>query len=123
MAEFVRPPLESIYPLNESLLIDKLGYRFAEPVTLNDAFTVAAGLLELLEIQPGDSVIIAPATGRFGGTAVQIALALGAHVIAAGRNEEKVSFPRQHLQEHWPRLSSVKLSDDVATSKRRSRQS
>ncbi|OOF90708.1 hypothetical protein ASPCADRAFT_10437 [Aspergillus carbonarius ITEM 5010] len=36
----------------------------------------------------GDRVIISPATGSFGGAAVQIALAMGASVIAMGRNGE-----------------------------------
>ncbi|PGH13813.1 hypothetical protein AJ79_03381 [Helicocarpus griseus UAMH5409] len=114
MAEYARPPLESIYPLDESLLVEKLGYSFAELVTLNDTCTVAAGLLELLEIQPGDSVIIAPGTGRFGGTAVQTALAFGPHVIAAGRNEEKLAFLASTFKDTG-RLSTVNLSGDVAT--------
>lgn len=41
-----------------------------------------------IDVQAGETVIIAPATGSFGGAAVLVALAMGARVIAMGRNLE-----------------------------------
>lgn len=48
---------------------------------------VAFGGLDTAKLRPGETVIIAPATGSFGGAAVHVALALGAQVIALGRNK------------------------------------
>lgn len=48
---------------------------------------VAFGGLDTAKLRPGETVIIAPATGSFGGAAAHVALALGAQVIAMGRNE------------------------------------
>lgn len=47
---------------------------------------IAFGGLDTARVRPGETVIIAPATGSFGGAAVHVALALGAQVIAMGRN-------------------------------------
>jgi NADPH-dependent curcumin reductase CurA len=39
-------------------------------------------------LEAGETIIIAPATGSFGGAAVLLAMAMGAKVIAMGRNAE-----------------------------------
>ncbi|KAI0341333.1 hypothetical protein BDW22DRAFT_1346171 [Trametopsis cervina] len=44
-------------------------------------------------LQAGKTIIVAPATGAFGGTAVQFALAIRAGVIAIRGNEEKLWRP------------------------------
>lgn len=84
-AEYARVPLERVWKLNEDLLITRLGYSFADLCYLGPVCVPLAGLLDV-HVQAGDTVIIAPATGTFGGSAVQAALALGATVIACGRN-------------------------------------
>ncbi|KAI4200381.1 MAG: hypothetical protein LQ346_002391 [Caloplaca aetnensis] len=91
-AEFARVPLENCYPINESWLLGKpddggLGYQIEDLAFLNMQAVPYGGLRDL-NIQAGDTVIIAPATGSFSGAAVQLAVAMGARVIAAGRNLE-----------------------------------
>jgi NADPH:quinone reductase-like Zn-dependent oxidoreductase len=51
-------------------------------------FTVPYGGLRDIDLKPGETIIIAPAAGSFGGAAVKLALAMGALVIAVGRNPE-----------------------------------
>ncbi|CAI7645694.1 unnamed protein product [Penicillium pancosmium] len=84
-AEYTRFPLENLYPLNEDLLLRRLGYSIND-LCLMPAYLVPFGGLSEVNVKPGEVVIIAPATGRYGGAAVGVALAMGAIVIAAGRN-------------------------------------
>jgi D-arabinose 1-dehydrogenase-like Zn-dependent alcohol dehydrogenase len=48
------------------------------------------GGLDDAGVKSGDTVVVAPATGRFSGSAVITALAMGANVIATGRNQAKL---------------------------------
>lgn len=50
------------------------------------ALLVPYGGLRDIRLEAGETVIIAPATGGFGGAAVLVALGMGAKVIAMGRN-------------------------------------
>ena len=47
------------------------------------------------ELAPGDTVLVLGAAGGVGSTAVEIAKALGARVIAAASSDEKLEFARQ----------------------------
>ncbi|KAL8783803.1 MAG: hypothetical protein Q9195_009270 [Heterodermia aff. obscurata] len=93
LAEYSKVPLENCIPLDETRLLgspedgglgytlDDLGY-FAFPL-------VAYGGLRDIDLKAGETIIIAPATGQFGGAAVQTALAMGAGtIIAMGRNTQ-----------------------------------
>jgi D-arabinose 1-dehydrogenase-like Zn-dependent alcohol dehydrogenase len=60
-------------------------------------------------IKPGETVIIAPATGSFGGAAVKVALSMGARLIAIGRNTEK---PDRLAASHV-RVETFQISGDV----------
>ncbi|KAJ5249123.1 hypothetical protein N7468_000574 [Penicillium chermesinum] len=84
-AEYARFPLENLYPLDEDLLIRKIGYSI-EDLCLMPVCLVPFGGLSEVDVKPDEAVIIAPATGRYGGAAVNVAMAMGATVIAAGRN-------------------------------------
>ncbi|KAL8834273.1 MAG: hypothetical protein Q9170_003818 [Blastenia crenularia] len=91
-AEYANAPLENCHRLDEKLLLGKpedggLGYR-VEDLTYSFLHAVPYGGLRDIGIQVGDTIVIAPATGSFGGAAVQVAVAMGARVIAAGRNLE-----------------------------------
>lgn len=79
-------PVENIHVLNESILFGRLGYTMEDLGPLM-TLAVAFGGLETAKLRPGETVIIAPATGSFGGAAVHVALALGTQVIAMGRNK------------------------------------
>jgi threonine dehydrogenase-like Zn-dependent dehydrogenase len=105
-AEYVKVPLENCHVINEQTLcrpitdgglgysVDQLAWIFA-PI-------VPYGGLRSINLQAGETVIIAPATGKFGGAAVLVALAMGARVIAMGRNSDSLASLR-------------KLSDKVHT--------
>ncbi|KAI4130857.1 MAG: hypothetical protein LQ338_001534 [Usnochroma carphineum] len=89
-AEFARVPLENCYPIDEVRLLGKpedggLGYHVEDLAFLNMQAVPFGGLRDL-NIRAGDTVIVAPATGSFSGAAVQLAVAMGARVIAASRN-------------------------------------
>ncbi|KAK1456026.1 hypothetical protein CCUS01_10205 [Colletotrichum cuscutae] len=71
---------------------------------------VPFGGLSDIGIKPGDTVLIAPATGRHGSAAVHLALALGTHVVAIGRNHGILS----KLAAMNPRISSATITGDTA---------
>jgi D-arabinose 1-dehydrogenase-like Zn-dependent alcohol dehydrogenase len=67
-----------------------------------------------IELKPGDTIIVAPSTGRFGGGAVTMALAMGASVVACGRNEKTLGLMKETFDKLHPgRLTTVILTDDV----------
>ena len=70
-----------------------------------------AGLLDM-GVGAGDSVIVAPATGLYGGAAVPGALALGARVIACGRNAETLRSMAETFGPSW-RFETVVLTGEV----------
>ncbi|KAL8660408.1 MAG: hypothetical protein Q9202_006573 [Teloschistes flavicans] len=86
-AEHAKFPLENLYPLDEDLLLRKHGYSVRDLCTLPAALVPFGGLDEI-GLRVGETVVIAPATGAFGGAAVSVALAMGASVIAMGRNQD-----------------------------------
>ena len=91
-AEYARLPLENCFSLNEKRLLGSpaeggLGY------TIDELLYVAVQLvpfggLRSIGLDVCDKIIISPATGAFGSAAVQVALAMGARVIAMGRDKE-----------------------------------
>ena len=89
-AEYAKIPLENCFVLDEKRLLGEpdqggLGYQQADLARIF-FHAIAYGGLRDLDIQAGNTVIVAPATGSFGGAAVPVAAAMGARVIAAGRN-------------------------------------
>jgi NADPH:quinone reductase-like Zn-dependent oxidoreductase len=90
--EYMKTPLENTFPLNESLLCGKPeggGYGYSlESIAHVCGLLVPFGGLRDVRLEAGETIIIAPATGQFGGAAVKVALAMGAKVIAMGRNEQ-----------------------------------
>jgi threonine dehydrogenase-like Zn-dependent dehydrogenase len=77
-------------------------------------FLVPYGGLSEIEVKPGDTVIVAPSTGRFGGGAATMALAMGATVVACGRNEKTLNHMKETFEKLHPgRLRTVILTGDV----------
>lgn len=115
-AEYCRAPLESLTVVDEKRLTGSpsaggLGYRIQDLAYIS-ALLVPYGGLRDIELRPGQTVIVAPATGAFGGAAVLVALAMGARVIAFGRNtaalaslQKKVPYP--------DRVSTVPITGDM----------
>lgn len=89
-AEYAKMPLESCYPLNEELLLGQatgggLGYTIQDLAVLSRLLVPFGGLRDI-DLKPGETLVVTPATGDFGQAAIKVALAMGARVIAMGRN-------------------------------------
>jgi len=112
-AEYVRSPLENCYALDERVLMGSpsnggLGYTASE-LTIIARHVVAYGGLRGINLQAGETVIVAPATGNFSGAAVDVASALGARVIAVGRSKKTL----EKIAASTPRVSVYELTGDV----------
>jgi NADPH:quinone reductase-like Zn-dependent oxidoreductase len=90
-AEYCRTPLECLTLLDENRLIGDLGYSFGQ-IMYSSTLLVPYGGLRDINVQAGETVIIAPATGPYGGAAVLVALAMGAKVI--GKLQESLDFAK-----------------------------
>lgn len=84
-AEYCKAPLENCFTLDEARLCNDLGYHVDQFGWLLQGL-VPYGGLRSINLQAGETIIIAPATGGFGSAAVVVALAMGARVIAMARN-------------------------------------
>ncbi|KAI0107120.1 GroES-like protein [Nemania sp. FL0031] len=101
-------PLENAVPLDEEALLGKHGYAIEE-LTMILRLAVSYGATSGVDIKAGETVIVGPATGQFGGSAVEVASALGARVIALGRNKEVLA----KLKANIPRVETVVITGDV----------
>ncbi|KAI1748099.1 GroES-like protein [Xylaria castorea] len=101
-------PLENVIPLDEEALLGKHGYS-VEDLTMILRLSVAYGGVSNVGIKAGETVIVGPATGQFGGAAVEVASAVGARVIALGRNQETLA----RLKSTIPRVETVTITGDV----------
>ncbi|KAL2126212.1 hypothetical protein VTI74DRAFT_1414 [Chaetomium olivicolor] len=115
LAEYARAPLENCHPLDERRLCGPpseggLGYKVEELLQL-PVMAAAMGGLRALDLKAGERIIVAPATGAFSGAAVQIAVALGARVVAVGRSQAKL----EKVQQVFPagRVEIVQTTGDV----------
>lgn len=81
-AEKILVPVENVHPLPEEML-EKYGA--AKLTEINTALVPYGGLLAG-GLEPGQKVMIQPATGHFGAAGVAVAIAMGATVYAVGRN-------------------------------------
>ncbi|KAF2847235.1 hypothetical protein T440DRAFT_521012 [Plenodomus tracheiphilus IPT5] len=97
LQQYYSVPLENVFVLNETRLLKELKYTPAE-LTATIVYMVAAGaLIEAANIKIGETVVIGPSGGSFGGAAIEVALAMGANVVALGRNEEKLMTMKERL--------------------------
>jgi NADPH-dependent curcumin reductase CurA len=87
-------PLENCIPLSQSLLAKLedggLGYTVEDLAQIPRPSVPFSGLRDI-DVKVGETVIVSPATGAFGGAAVQVAVAMGARVIVMGRDNAKLS--------------------------------
>lgn len=95
-AEYMKVPLENCIQMNETRLCKELAYSIPELMYMAYLLVPYGGLKDI-EILPGESLVVCPATGSYGGAAVQVALAMGARVIAVGRSEEKLEKLKEHV--------------------------
>lgn len=113
-AEYARTPLENTHALNEKLLLGNpadggLGYTLAD-LTYIVRCAVPYGGFRGINLQAGETVIVAPATGAYSSAAVEVAIAMGAKVIAVGRNLSKL----QKVAAISPRVSIYEMKNDPA---------
>ncbi|KAH9206217.1 chaperonin 10-like protein [Leptodontidium sp. 2 PMI_412] len=111
LQQYQRLPLENLYRLDEQRLLGDLAYTPA--MLTNIAYCSVAGgaILEAASLTIGETVIIGPCGGAFSGVAVELALAIGANVVALGRSEEKLWTMKQKLNNH-PFLTCVVMTGD-----------
>ncbi|EXJ63912.1 hypothetical protein A1O7_00247 [Cladophialophora yegresii CBS 114405] len=112
-AEYVRWPLENCYVLDEDRLFNKLGYQMGDLMYMTKLMVPYGGLGSLcMDLKPGETVVVYPATGGFGSAAVHLCLDLGAgRVICMGRNVEALEgLKSAATPEKRPRIETVPLS-------------
>ena len=114
-AEFVKMPLENCVPLDEARLCQSLGYT-VQDLTYLCYLLVAYGGLRDIKVEPGETIIMSPATGGFGGAGVLVAVAMGARVIAMGRNEKELARLKERVLKGTPgaNIETVKITGDEA---------
>jgi NADPH-dependent curcumin reductase CurA len=71
---------------------------------------VPYGGLRDVNLRAGETVIVAPATGAFSGAAVIVALAMGAKIIAMGRNKEALA----RIAASSDRVRTMQITGDQA---------
>lgn len=112
-AEYAKVPLEICILLDEKILLGskKDGGLCYSPQDLTGLSTmlVPFGGLRDIGLKAGETIIIAPATGGFGASAVHVALAMGARVIAMGRNVEALN----RLAARSNRVHTVRITGDL----------
>ncbi|KAI0143839.1 GroES-like protein [Xylariaceae sp. FL1272] len=112
-AEFCKVPLENCIPLNENRLCKELGYSPRELIYLSHLL-VSFGGLRTIDLKPGETIVVCPATGGFGGAGVHVAAAIGARVIAMGRNEGELARLKTFVTKGipWAMVETVKITGD-----------
>ena len=109
-AEYCKAPLESCYVLDEKRLLGDLGYTVNELLYMARMGVPYGGFVDV-NLQAGETALVAPATGAFGGAAVEVALGMGAKVIVAGR---KMASLQKFVDRYPGRVYAVELSGDAS---------
>jgi D-arabinose 1-dehydrogenase-like Zn-dependent alcohol dehydrogenase len=113
-AEYMKVPLENCISLDEARLCRELGYTSQHLLYLSYLLVGFGGLRDI-RVEPGERIVVSPATGGFGGAAVQVAVAMGAQVIAMGRNEKELARLKAHVLNGTPSASieTVRITGDA----------
>lgn len=111
LAEYANVPMENVHMLDEQRLCKELAYSHEDLLTL-PSVCIPFGGLDDANVKTGDTVVVAPSTGTFGGAAVLMALAMGANVIACGRNQERLDSLSSSLGSPEA-LKAVVMTSDV----------
>ena len=120
--------------IGDKVIINTRGGAFAEKcvahknftMTLPDSLTFEQGagfsvtygtsyhaLKQSADLQPGETVLVLGAAGGVGITAVEIAKAMGARVIAAASSDEKLQFAKESGADELVNYSTVPLKETV----------
>jgi D-arabinose 1-dehydrogenase-like Zn-dependent alcohol dehydrogenase len=116
LQKYMLAPLENYVLIDESKLCGELKYAPAELVTAFPYMVAAGPLIESAKLQAGETIVIGPASGSYSGACFEVALALGANVVALGRSPSKFANMLKSLG-HPKRLQCVVMTgceaDDV----------
>ena len=115
-AEYAKVPLENCNVLDEKRLLGPvadggLGYR-VEELGYISTLLVPYGGLKSIDLKVGETIIVTPATGAFGGAAVLTAVAMGARVIAMGRNRAALERLKRTAA-FGERIETVPITGDM----------
>jgi len=133
-AEYAKMPLENCIPLDEERLCSELGYSL-EQLMYTCYLLVPYGGLRDIGLEAGETIVVCPATGGYGGAGVlvdpcrnlhavqetdhvlQVAIAIGARVIAFGRNQTELARLKEHVVKGFPRadIEAVVMTGEEAT--------
>ncbi|KAF7562270.1 hypothetical protein G7046_g1849 [Stylonectria norvegica] len=110
-AEYASFPPENVHVLDEQLLSQQniKTDSLAEIAT----FMAAMGALNSINVKPGDTVLVLPATGFFSSSVVSVALSLGAKVVAGSRNEDELKRMVSSLGDDSKHVNAIFLSGDA----------
>lgn len=113
LQQYQKVPLENIFILDEGRLCRQLGYTPADLHEISFYGMAAGSLCEAAGLRAGETVLIGPATGTYGGVTSDMALAMGANVIAMGRKKDLLEGLARKLGHH-ERFSYVVMTGDEA---------
>ncbi|KAG5764194.1 hypothetical protein H9Q72_007730 [Fusarium xylarioides] len=105
--DFAVVAMENVIPLNEKILVNDMGYSY-EDLSYIQRLSVAYGGIRAANLQAGETVIVAPATGHFSGAVVELAAQIGCRVIALSRSASKL----KPLTSRYHRVTAVELTGD-----------
>lgn len=91
---------------------DEMDYVAGASISLTYG-TTAHAFIQRADLQPGETVLVHGASGGVGLAAVEMARAMGAHVIATGGNDEKLKVAAEHGAEHVINYSAGPFKDQV----------
>ncbi|VUC23492.1 unnamed protein product [Clonostachys rosea] len=98
LQQYQKVPLESVHVLDKARLLGELGYSPVDLQTVSFFCVVGGAIMQGADLRPAETIIIGPSGGTFSGIAVEMSLALGANVVALGRNEAKLADMKKRLQ-------------------------
>ncbi|KAF5561815.1 alcohol dehydrogenase 2 [Fusarium phyllophilum] len=111
LQQYQKVPLENIFVLDENKLCKQLGYTPADLHEISFYSISAGALFEAANLLAGETIVLGPATGTYGGITSEMGLALGANVVAIGRSETKLAYLKQQPENH-ERFSYVVMTGD-----------
>jgi len=106
-AEYVTVPAEALRAVPEGVALEAAAGFWVAHATAYHA------LRSVAEVQPGDKVVVLGAAGGVGLAAVELAVALGAEVIAAASSAEKLTLCRERGAAHLIDYSTTDLRDGI----------
>lgn len=75
----------------------------------------AVGAANVIQVRPGETVLVMPATGFFSSSAIVAALGLGANVVVTSRSRDTLNSLITHFGDDGKRITPLVLSGDDIT--------